>query len=116
MQQNKNSEPVLFQGKVFTTWQQAFDTIEGWSKQQGFNVIYNRVERNPDGTFRKRSVKCEYQGCYITKSNGKQTTTKRIGCTWSINLSEPLFQNPFKYVYITTFHDTHSHNLNPNII
>jgi hypothetical protein len=115
-QQNENTEATLYKGKAFTTWEQAFEIIEGWAKQQGFRVIYGRVERKPDGTFRKRTVLCEYQGSYITKSNGKQTTTKRIGCTWHINLSEPSSKNPFKYVYISTFHDTHSHDLNPNII
>ena len=117
IQQNRNSEAILYQGKAFNTWEQAFEIIQGWAKQQGFNVIYGRVERKPDGTFRKRTVQCEYQGSYITKSNSnKQTTTKRIGCTWHINLSEPSSKNPFKYVYITTFHDIHSHDLNPNII
>ncbi len=113
--QQENSEPSLCKGIAFTTWEQAFETIESWAKQQGFNVIYNHVERNPDGTLRKRTVQCEYQGSHVTKSN-KETTTKCIGCTWHINLSEPLSKNPFKYVYITTFHNIHSHNLNPNII
>src|SRR2546423_1280589 len=107
---------VLYKGRVFITWQQAFDTIEGWAKQQGFNIIYSRVERKPDGTFRKRTVQCEHSGHYTTKSNGKQTTTKHIGCTWHINLSELTSKNPLKHIYITTFHDTHSHNLSPNII
>ena len=78
---NYSNETVLYQGMIFTTWQQAFDIIESWAKQQGFNVIYNRVERKSDGTFRKRTVQCEHQGNYVTKSNGKQTKTKRIGCT-----------------------------------
>src|ERR1043165_3360989 len=64
VQQNENFEPVLYQGKIFTTWQQAFETIEGWAKQQGFNIVYNRVERNSARTFRKRSIQCEYQGSY----------------------------------------------------
>ena len=113
--QQENSEQILYQKKAFTTWEQAFETIESRAKQQGFNVIYSRVEKKPDGTFRRRSVQCEYQGNYITKSS-KETTTKRISCPWHINLSEPVSKNPSKYVYITTFHDTHSHNLNPNII
>ncbi|CAB4422273.1 unnamed protein product [Rhizophagus irregularis] len=37
-------------------------------------------------------------------------------CTWHINLSEPFSNNPSKHVYITTFNNTHSHNLNPDII
>ena len=67
---------ILYKGKVFNTWQQAFDTIESWAKQQGFHIRYNRVERKPDGTFRKRSIECEHNGEYSTKVNGKQTTTK----------------------------------------
>ncbi|RHZ82619.1 hypothetical protein Glove_107g2 [Diversispora epigaea] len=113
---NKSIEAPLYKGKIFNTWQEAFDTIESWAKKQGFNVIYNRVIRKPDGTFRKRTVQCEHQGDYVTKSTSKQTTTKRIGCTWHINLSEPIAENSFNHVYITTFHNTHSHNLNPNII
>ncbi|RHZ50854.1 hypothetical protein Glove_490g66 [Diversispora epigaea] len=110
---NNTTETTLYQGKIFDTWQQAFDIIKGWAKYKGFKVKYDRVERNPDGTFRKRTIKCEHQGTYIAKSNEKQTTTKRIGCTWYINLSEPQSKNPFKHVYVTTFHDTHSHILNP---
>ncbi|CAB4398842.1 unnamed protein product [Rhizophagus irregularis] len=113
--QQENSEPVLYQGKAFTAWKQAFETIESRAKQQGFNIIYSRVEKKSDGTFHRRTAQCEHYGNYITKSN-KETTTKRLGCTWHINLSEPTSKNPFKYVYITTLHDIHSHNLNPNII
>ncbi|CAB4387304.1 unnamed protein product [Rhizophagus irregularis] len=74
-----------------------------------------RVEKKSDGTFRRRTAQCEHHGNYVTKSN-KETTTKRLGCAWHINLSEPTSKNPFKYVYITTLHDIHSYNLNPNII
>ncbi|CAG8571910.1 3150_t:CDS:2 [Diversispora eburnea] len=80
---NNVIEPTLCQGKIFNTWQQAFDIIKG---------------------------------TYETQSNEKQTTTKRIGCPWHINLSEPQSKNLHKFIYITTFHDTHSHNLNPEII
>lgn len=113
---NQLTEKLLYKGKVFTTWDQAFHIIENWAKQQGFNVIYSRVERKSDGSFRKRTIQCEHQGDYITKSSSNQTKTKRVGCTWHLNLSEPLSKNPLKHVFITTFHDTHSHNLNPDII
>ncbi|GBC14651.2 hypothetical protein GLOIN_2v1796089 [Rhizophagus irregularis DAOM 181602=DAOM 197198] len=102
--QQENSEPVLYQGKAFTTWKQAFETIESRAKQQGFNIIYSRVEKKSDGTFCRRTAQCEHHGNYVTKSN-KETTTKRLGCAWHINLSEPTFKNPFKYVYITTLHE-----------
>jgi hypothetical protein len=92
--QQENSEQILYQKKAFTTWEQTFETIESWAKQQGFNVIYNYVEKKPDGTFRKRTVQCEYQGNYIIKSS-KETTIKRISCPWHINLSEPVSKNPF---------------------
>ncbi|CAG8753359.1 11343_t:CDS:2, partial [Rhizophagus irregularis] len=94
--QQENSEPVLYQGKAFTTWKQAFETIESRAKQQGFNIIYSRVEKKSDGTFRRRTAQCEHHGNYVTKSN-KETTTKRLGCAWHINLSEPTSKNPFKY-------------------
>jgi hypothetical protein len=44
--QQENSKQILYQKKAFTTWEQAFETIESWAKQQEFNVIYNRVEKN----------------------------------------------------------------------
>ncbi|CAG8652269.1 5765_t:CDS:1, partial [Diversispora eburnea] len=53
---------------------------------------------------------------YVTKFTSKQITTKHIGCTWHINLSEPIAENFFNHVYITTFYNTHSYNLNSNII
>jgi len=80
------------------------------------NIIYSHIECKSDGTFRKCTIKCEYQGSYSTKSSGKQTTTKRIGCTWHINLSEPSINNPSKHIYLITFYDTHSHDLDPNIV
>jgi hypothetical protein len=58
--QQENSEQILYQKKAFTTWEQAFKTIESWVKQQEFNVIYNRVEKKPDGTFRRCTVQCKY--------------------------------------------------------
>ena len=112
----RNNERILYQGKAFSNWQQAFNTIEGWAKSQGFNIVYNRVQRNSDGTLRKRTIECEHSGHYTTRSKDKQTTTKHIGCTWHINLSEPVSKNPSKHVYITTFHDSHSHNLNPTLV
>ncbi|EXX53672.1 hypothetical protein RirG_241820 [Rhizophagus irregularis DAOM 197198w] len=93
----QSTETLLYKGRVFTSWNQAFYIIESWAKQQGFNIIYNRVERNPDRTLRKRTIQCEHQGDYNTKSNGKQTKTKRIGCTWHINLSELFSNNPSKH-------------------
>ncbi|RHZ73176.1 hypothetical protein Glove_232g96 [Diversispora epigaea] len=108
-------KPFLYEGKIFNTWQQAFEIIEGWAKQQGFKIKYGRVEKNPDGSFRKRTIQCEHQGKYISKSN-KQTTTKRIGCMWHVNLSEPQSENLLKHIYITTFHGIHSHDLNSNVI
>ncbi|RHZ61839.1 hypothetical protein Glove_345g74 [Diversispora epigaea] len=102
---NELTKALLYKGMTFNSWQEA--------KTQGFNIVYNRVIRKPDGTFRKRTVQCEHQGNYRTKTN---ITTKRIRCTWHINLSEPPSNNPFKYIYITTLHNIHSHNLNPNII
>ena len=77
---NNTIESTLCQGKIFDTWQQAFNIIKDWAKYKGFKVKYDRVEKNPDGTFRKRTIKCEHQGTYETQSNEKQTTTKRIGC------------------------------------
>ncbi|CAB4397946.1 unnamed protein product [Rhizophagus irregularis] len=105
----------VYQRKAFTTWKQAFETIESRAKQQGFNIIYSRVEKKSDGTFRRHTVQCEHHGNYVTKSN-KETITKCLGCAWHINLSESTSKNPFKYIYITTLHDIHLHNLNLNII
>ncbi|RHZ85293.1 hypothetical protein Glove_67g9 [Diversispora epigaea] len=110
---NELTKVLLYKGMSFNSWQEAFYTIENWAKTQGFNIVYNCVIQKPDGTFRKSTVQCEHQGNYRTKTN---TTTKRIRCTWHINLSEPPSNNPFKHIYITTLHDIHSHNLNPNII
>ncbi|CAB5374757.1 unnamed protein product [Rhizophagus irregularis] len=112
----QSTKTLLYKERVFTSWNQAFYIIESWVKQQDFNIIYNHVERNSDRTLRKRTIQCEHQGDYNTKSNGKQTKTKHIGYTWHINLSEPFSNNPSKHVYITTFNNTHSHNLNPDII
>ncbi|RHZ83189.1 hypothetical protein Glove_99g275 [Diversispora epigaea] len=77
----------LYKGKIFNTWQEAFDTIESWAKKQGFN----------------RTVQCEHQSDYVTKSTSKQTTTKRIGCTWHINLSEPIAENSFNHISTAAF-------------
>ncbi|RGB32486.1 hypothetical protein C1646_670084 [Rhizophagus diaphanus] len=85
-------------GRVFTSWDQVFYIIESWAKQQEFNVIYNHVEQNPDRTLCKHTIQCKYQDDYNTKFN------------------EPLSNNPSKHIYIITFNNTHSHNLNPDII
>ncbi|RHZ90138.1 hypothetical protein Glove_7g8 [Diversispora epigaea] len=94
---NKSIKASLYKEKIFITWQEAFDIIKLGKKA-------------------KRTAQCEHRGNYIIKSASKQTTTKCIGCTWHINLSEPIAENSFNHVYITTFHNIHSHNLNPNII
>ena len=56
----EQSTETLYKGRVFTTWDQAFNVIEGWAKQNGFNIIYNHIERKPDRIFCKRTVQCEY--------------------------------------------------------
>ncbi|RHZ52802.1 hypothetical protein Glove_457g22 [Diversispora epigaea] len=105
---NNTTETTLYQGKFLIPGSKLLILLK-----VGQNI---KALKNPDGTFRKRTIKYEHQGTYIAKSNEKQTTTKRIGCTWYINLSEPQSKNPFKHVYVTTFHDTHSHILNPSVI
>ncbi|CAG8756548.1 4221_t:CDS:2, partial [Gigaspora rosea] len=39
--------------------------------------------------------------------------SKRIGCTWHLNLSKPTKNNLLNFVYITTFINEHSHELLP---
>ncbi|CAG8496689.1 1_t:CDS:2 [Racocetra persica] len=59
---------------------------------------------------------CEHFGQpEMTKSKDpkKETTTKRIGCTWQINLSYPEKENPNKIVYIAKLINEHkNHDLN----
>ncbi|RHZ83488.1 hypothetical protein Glove_92g23 [Diversispora epigaea] len=93
---NELTKALLYKRMTFNLWQKAFYTIENWAKTQEFNIVYNHVIRKPD----KRTVQCKYQGNYRTKTN---TITKRIGYTWHINLLESSSNNPFKYIYITTF-------------
>ena len=47
---------------IFTTWQQAFDIIESWANNKDLIIVWN-----------ENQIQCEYQGSYVTKSNGKQT-------------------------------------------
>ena len=68
-----------------------------------------------NGEVRRRTMVCEHFGHFeATKSKDpkKETTTKRVGCIWQINLSCPEKDNPNKLVYVAKLINEHkNHNL-----
>ncbi|CAG8845650.1 33180_t:CDS:1, partial [Racocetra persica] len=56
---------------------------------------------------------CEHFGqpeATKSKDSKKETTTKRVGCTWQINLSCPKKENPNKVVYISKLINKHQNH------
>ncbi|CAG8847721.1 30678_t:CDS:1, partial [Racocetra persica] len=56
---------------------------------------------------------CEHFGqpdATKSKDQKKETTTKRVGCTWQINLLCPEKENPNKAVYISKLINEHQNH------
>ena len=105
-----SSTTSLFVGKVFTSWDLCDSFLKGWSKNNGFGIIKDRVTKE-GGSIRKRTYICEYGKKYTSKSN-KDTSTKKLSCPWHLNASCPKGNNPDSLIHITTVVDEHNHELN----
>jgi len=74
---NGHFKETLHKGSVFRNWEEAFDTINIYARQEGFKLRKGRVEKTPDGIVRKRTVLCEHSGEYKPR-NTQLVSTKYI--------------------------------------
>ncbi|CAG8854201.1 17462_t:CDS:1, partial [Gigaspora margarita] len=105
----------LRENKIFLDWDYAMMEVEKYGSKQGFKIRCYRVERS-NNIIRRRTLVCEHFGqpeATKSKDKKKETTSKRVGCIWQINLSCPEKNNPHKVVYVTKLIDEHkNHTLN----
>lgn len=69
-----------------------------WDKNKGFDIIKDRVTKKEDYT-RRRTYICEHEKKYTSNSN-KNTSTKKISCSWHLNASCPKKNNSNFSVFI----------------
>ena len=105
-----DSNSSLFSGKKFTSWDGCEKFLDEWSKAQGFCIIKDRVTRNGD-VIRRRTFICAHSRNYESNST-KNTTTKKINCPFSVNVSCPKEKNPECLVCINKINENHNHPLN----
>ncbi|CAB5382680.1 unnamed protein product [Rhizophagus irregularis] len=78
------------------------------------DVINNHVTRD-DGIIRRRTYICYYSRVYESNST-KDTSTKKIGCPFLVNVSCPKLKNDENSVFINKINDQHNHPLNTSSI
>ncbi|CAB5383106.1 unnamed protein product [Rhizophagus irregularis] len=78
-------------------------------KSNGFGVIKDKVIKK-GVEIRKRTYICEYGRKYTCKS-AKETSTKKMLCSWHVNVSYPKVNNPDFAIFINKIVDEHNHDL-----
>ncbi|CAG8783329.1 8153_t:CDS:2, partial [Cetraspora pellucida] len=97
---------------IFLNWDHAMKEVEKYAKSQGFRFRCYRVEKSNE-TIRRRTLVCEHYGkpeATKNKNPEKETSSKRVGCTWQVNLLCPEKNNPHKVVYVTKLIDEHKNH------
>ncbi|CAG8574388.1 6369_t:CDS:2, partial [Gigaspora rosea] len=105
---------MLFSGKVFSNWVICDSFIVEWDKNQGFNVVKDRVDHE-NNIIRRRTYVCQHARHYGSNSN-KETGTKKMRCSWHVNASCPKHKNLNSAVFINTIVNEHNHELNVDAI
>ncbi|CAG8623034.1 7227_t:CDS:2, partial [Diversispora eburnea] len=52
----------LYEGHVFSLWEEVDKFVKAYGKQQGFGVARKRLERHPNSNIKHRSYRCEFSG------------------------------------------------------
>ena len=73
---NEIANSKLFSGKIFSTWEDCDSFLNEWSKQQGFHIKKDRVQRE-NGFIRRHMYLCDHSQSYNSKFM-KDTVTKKI--------------------------------------
>jgi len=105
----------LFSGRRFASWDECERFLNEWAKSQGFHLIKDRVTHDAEGITRRRTFICDHGRTYKSNST-KDTTTKKLNCPFSINVSCLKNNNPDGLVIINKINDTHNHQLNRQMI
>src|SRR2546430_14152226 len=111
---NEEEDVSLFSGRRFTSWEECEKFLDEWSKIQGFRLIKDRVTRDEDG-IRRRTFICCHGRAYESHST-KNTTTKKLNCPFSVNVSRPKANNPNGFVIINKINESHNHSLSRAMI
>ncbi|CAG8837557.1 8164_t:CDS:1, partial [Cetraspora pellucida] len=100
-------------GMVFSDWEHAMNELRKYEKREGFRTRCYRIEKFKNGDIRRRTMVCKHFGqpeATKSKDQKKETTIKRVGCTWQINLSCPEKEKPNKVVYISKLINEHQNH------
>ncbi|RHZ60060.1 hypothetical protein Glove_359g41 [Diversispora epigaea] len=100
------------EGTKFISMPIAIHFIEQHARPKNFAIFKYKNETFPDGTSRKRVLKCDLGGRYKEKllrpalGKKKNKGSKKQGCIWQINITRK-FNSPI--VTITTFNNEHNY-------
>ncbi|RGB21380.1 hypothetical protein C1646_778191 [Rhizophagus diaphanus] len=81
---------------------------------QGFRIIKDHVTRD-NGIIRRRTYICSHSRIYESNFT-KDTSTKKIGCPFLVNVSYPKSKNDENSVFINKINDQHNHPLSTSSI
>ncbi|CAG8740629.1 9511_t:CDS:2, partial [Racocetra fulgida] len=104
----------LFTGKTLINWETYNAFLTEWRSKRGFNVIKDCVYQDK-GVIRRRMYICEH-GHNYESSSIKETSIKKMLCSWHINVSCPKIKNSNSIVFINKIVDKHNHPLNIDAI
>ncbi|GBB93919.1 hypothetical protein RclHR1_22530004 [Rhizophagus clarus] len=99
-------------------WDEVDNYFDEYSARNGFAIIKYRMERNGKGQIHKRTLVCEFSRTYKPKKSAEaalkgtqqNTKTKKLNCSWYINL---FFPDQATQIGVTTFVNKHNHVLVP---
>jgi hypothetical protein len=122
-----NKQEELYIGQYFATWDSAIAYVQKWCNAQGFQTRLNRSKRNANGEYQKLTIICQHAGNNNRKpltemqaseksSNEKISKSIQMGCKAHINLSRREKDNVNQYVFVTTIHNEHCHDLNCQLV
>ena len=115
MNSNAETESAsLFSRKVFANWFICDQFISNWSKSKGFSIIKDRILKD-ENDIRRRVYICEHRKKHTFRSS-KGTSSKKIQCSWHVNVSCPKTDNSNSAIFINKIVDEHNHDLNIELV
>ncbi|CAG8753034.1 1630_t:CDS:2 [Cetraspora pellucida] len=103
-------------GISYTSWDLAEARLNSYAKATGFSLHRKRVTINNDGEVRRRTFECSHSGEPISNkvvdlSQQCNRNSKKVSCTWHVNLSKP---KSSPVILVTSIVGEHNHEMQPD--
>ncbi|CAG8775699.1 2977_t:CDS:2, partial [Racocetra fulgida] len=83
-----NSQEKLYKGRIFQSWDEAYDTIKLYAWQKEFGLRKGHIEKTFDGATRKRTMLCKHK--FLNDSELTQEMIKWVEFYMNVVKLKPL--------------------------